>query len=534
MTGAPARRRPRAPIALQIAVLLVISLLAAQAMSLLAILATPPPRPAIHRMAELAEALKGGSLTTAEGRTLERSVADEPPEASPNSRWGGRRPRFRAARTLAMAIGVPEEDVRLIQKGEPLILEITSGRVPPNFNSGFFRNFRDDRRAASPPATPDNSLAADPAPSTAPQAASGANAAPDASPTEGETAFIGRDRFRGGNEVFGEFTAALKRPDGKWTIVESIEPFPNEWQLRISLWVLGCLIVVTIASYLFARRISAPIDRFAEAAEQLGRDPRAPPMILSGPAEIGRAAHAFNDMQSRIKRYVDDRTAMVGAISHDLRTPLARMRFKLETDRQDTQSILSDIGQMEQMIAAVLAFIRDASEPGQRQRIDLLSLLECVVDDAALVGGEAEIQSAIKLEVEGDALALQRLFSNLVDNALKYGRRAHVRLFAERDEAVVEVWDEGPGLPERELERVFTPFYRTDTARNLDDGGVGLGLAVARSTARAHGGDIVLRSDLRGLTAVTRLPLAKPTRTQTDPDRYRTDIVEPRSEARVL
>ena len=214
-------------------------------------------------------------------------------------------------------------------------------------------------------------------------------------------------------------------------------------------------------------------------------------------------------MQARIKRYVDDRTAMVGAISHDLRTPLARMRFKLETDKPDTDSILSDIGQMEQMIAAVLAFIRDASEPGQRQRIDLLSLLECVVDDAALVGGEAEIDSAVKLEVQGDALALQRLFSNLVDNALKYGRRAHVRVFSEGDEAVVEVRDEGPGLPEKELERVFTPFYRTDTARNLDDGGVGLGLAVARSTARAHGGDLLLRSDTRGLTAVTRLPLAK-------------------------
>ncbi|MEO6377193.1 MAG: ATP-binding protein [Caulobacteraceae bacterium] len=514
MTQGPARRRPRAPIALQIAVLLVISLLAAQAMSLLAILATPPPRPAIHRMAELAEALKGGSLQTAEGRTLERSISDTPPKTSATNRWAGR-PRFRAARALAAAIGVPEDDVRLIQRGQPLILEITSGRVPPGFNSGFFPRFPDDRRGA----VADNSLGPDPdrppTPVPPPPGAAGfvfqdRFGTPDSNSTEPENGFIGRDRFRGGNEIFGEFTAALKRSDGRWTVVESVEPFPNEWQTRISVWVLGCLIVVTIASYLFARRISAPIDRFAEAAEQLGRDPRAPPMNLSGPAEIGRAAHAFNDMQARIKRYVDDRTAMVGAISHDLRTPLARMRFKLETAKPDTGSILGDIGQMEQMIAAVLAFIRDASEPGQRQRIDLLSLLECVVDDAALVGGEAEIETAIKLEVEGDALALQRLFANLVDNALKYGRRAHVRLFAEGGDAVVEVRDEGPGLPERELERVFTPFYRTDAARNLDDGGVGLGLAVARSTARAHGGDIVLRSDSTGLTAVTHLPLAKP------------------------
>jgi signal transduction histidine kinase len=233
-------------------------------------------------------------------------------------------------------------------------------------------------------------------------------------------------------------------------------------------------------------------------------------MALSGPAEVGAAAQAFNEMQARIKRYVEDRTAMVGAISHDLRTPLARIRFKLEKAEAGLKSSVdADVEQMEQMIASVLAFIREVSEGREREKIDLLSLLECVVDDAALVGGEAEMAEAKPVTVEADQLALQRMFANLLDNALKYGKTARLALFTEDKEAVVRIIDTGPGLPEGELERVFTPFYRAEAARTLDAGGVGLGLALARSTARAHGGDVVLWNNAGGgLTAEVRLPLA--------------------------
>jgi len=319
-------------------------------------------------------------------------------------------------------------------------------------------------------------------------------------------------RFGSGAElpIFGDFAAALQQDNGTWTVVRSIpESFPSAWQMEASAWLLGGFLLVASAGYLFSRRISAPLRRFAEAAETLGRDPHGPQMTLKGPAEVGAAAQAFNEMQARLKRYINDRTAMVGAISHDLRTPLARIRFKVEAAPPAVKAaVLSDVEQMEQMIGGVLAFIRDEGAPRRRERLDLLSLIECVADDAALVGGQVEILEAQPVTVDGDPVALQRLFSNLVDNALKYGGGARIAVRQEGDAAVVEIADEGPGLSAEELGRVFQPFYRTDTSRNLDKGGVGLGLPIARSTARAHGGDVELMSRSGGATAIVTLPAA--------------------------
>jgi len=256
----------------------------------------------------------------------------------------------------------------------------------------------------------------------------------------------------------------------------------------------------------------APLGAFSAAAERLGRDPSGPLLALEGPAEIGRAAGAFNLMQQRLKRYIDDRTAMVGAISHDLRTPLARIRFRVERVSPNVRAgILGDVTQMEEMISAVLIFIRDASEPGARERVDLRSIVECAVDDAALVGGDAVLDPGAPTSVEVDPLGVQRVVTNLIENALKYGKSARVRVFTEGDESITEVADSGPGLAEDELERVFLPFYRAALARTLHKGGIGLGLAVSRSIARAHGGDVRLyKNGGEGLVAQLRLPLADP------------------------
>ncbi len=215
-------------------------------------------------------------------------------------------------------------------------------------------------------------------------------------------------------------------------------------------------------------------------------------------------------MQARIRRYVEDRTAMVGAISHDLRTPLARLRYKIDSAPEPLKGqVLSDVDRMEAMIGSVLSFIRDASEPRRRERLDLRSLVECVTDEAGLAGGQASVEDGPPVTVDGDALALQRMLTNLVDNAIKYGGRAHLSLAQTAGEAVVEIRDEGPGLPQEELERVFVPFYRPNAARTLDDAGVGLGLAVARSIARAHGGEVEIENASGGgLIARARLPLA--------------------------
>ena len=306
----------------------------------------------------------------------------------------------------------------------------------------------------------------------------------------------------------GEFVAALRTPAGWVTVRPKPEGFPNSWQRRVLLWFGLSFALVAPLGYLFTRRLTAPLRSFAEAAERLGREPSADLAPLDGPAEVGRAARAFNRMQQRLKRYVDDRTGMVGAISHDLRTPLARMRFKLERAPPALRAALArDIVQMEEMITSVLSFMRDAAEGGQRDRVDLRSILECVVDDA---GAGAELAPGASLAVEVDVLALQRVFENLVDNALKYGSAARVSLRQDGHEAVVEVADDGPGLPADELEQVFKPFYRSAQAKASGQAGIGLGLSVSRAAVRAHGGDLVLRSSGAGLVAEVRLPAGAP------------------------
>jgi signal transduction histidine kinase len=267
--------------------------------------------------------------------------------------------------------------------------------------------------------------------------------------------------------------------------------------------------LVAPLGWMFAQRLVRPITGFADAAEQLGRDPTAPILALEGPAEVGRAAHAFNKMQSRLRSFVDDRTAMVGAISHDLRTPLTRLRFRIEDVPDELrEGMLGEVDEMEQMISSVLAFIRDASEPGSREMLDLRSIVEDVVEDAVFIGKTVTLEKGEPAAVEVDPLGMRRLLGNLVENAVKYGDSARVRLFTDRQEVVAEVRDNGPGLPEEELERVFQPFYRAPAARASSTLGTGLGLAVCRSIARAHGGDVQLRRGERGLVAQVRLPLA--------------------------
>jgi len=310
--------------------------------------------------------------------------------------------------------------------------------------------------------------------------------------------------------IEGDFVATMRIANVGWAIVQPIpEPFPNAWQRRVLLWFAIAAAVVVPVGWLFSRRLVRPIAGFAAAAEQLGRDPTAPILALEGPAEIGRAAQAFNRMQSRLRSFVDDRTAMIGAISHDLRTPLTRMRFRIEDIPDDLQeNMLNEVEEMEQMISSVLAFSRDASEPGSREVLDLSTIVEDVVENAVFVGKDVTLEGSEKASVEVDAIGMRRVLGNLVENAVKYGGQARVRLFTDRQDAVAEISDNGPGLPDEEMERVFQPFYRAPDARASDKQGTGLGLAVCRSIARAHGGDVQLRRGTAGLIAQVRLPLA--------------------------
>jgi len=215
-------------------------------------------------------------------------------------------------------------------------------------------------------------------------------------------------------------------------------------------------------------------------------------------------------MQARIQRLVSDRTMMMAAVSHDLRTPLARVRFRInELEPAMRDAIAEDIRQMDELISQMLAFTRDALPNAERRRFDLSALAQSLVDDLADSGGEVIFNGPDKLTVEGNLTAVRRVLSNLLDNALKYAGHAELLLAVEGDVALAIVEDHGPGVPAGMEEAIFEPFRRLEPSRNRKTGGVGLGLAIARNLARGHGGDIVLeRSAPHGARFVFSLPLA--------------------------
>jgi two-component system, OmpR family, sensor kinase len=311
---------------------------------------------------------------------------------------------------------------------------------------------------------------------------------------------------RGSNATLqGSFVAARHMSDGTWNIVErEVEGFPNALHRRaMLLFALGAATLLPLA-WLFARALSAPIRRFSEAARRLGRDPNAPPLPREGPAEMLVAVDSFNSMQARLNRLIQERTHMVGAIAHDLRTPLTRLAFRLEDLPQPLRErVDADIHEMKSMVSAALDFIRDRALSGQREPLDFRLLVESVVDDQSDLGHDVVLQSGTPITIAGNPLALRRMVGNLVDNALKYGERARLRLRVANDECLLEIDDDGPGIPEQLQQQVFEPFFRLETSRSRDTGGIGLGLATVRAIVLDHGGEIGLGNRKGGGLRVT-------------------------------
>jgi signal transduction histidine kinase len=307
--------------------------------------------------------------------------------------------------------------------------------------------------------------------------------------------------------LFGRFTVAVHQPDGSWRIARAARTGFESWRWRAFLWLLAALVAIAPFAWLLARRLTKPIAAFGEAAERLGRDPRAAPLPLGGPAEIADAAAAFNRMQARLNRYVEDRTMMIAAIAHDLRTPLMRLGLRLERAPEPLRSASeADIRDMQAMIQAALGFFRDGNQIGERRRLDLRSLIESVTDDLEDRGEPVTLQDGEPLVIEGDAAGLKSLIANLVGNALKYGGDAEVRLSRIDGHALIEVRDHGPGIAAEDLHRLFEPFFRSERSRNRDTGGIGLGLSSVRGVARAHGGDATIANHPGG-GAVARVTL---------------------------
>ena len=257
--------------------------------------------------------------------------------------------------------------------------------------------------------------------------------------------------------------------------------------------------------------ITAPLSEFARASERLGVDVSAPPLAEGGPEEVRTAARAFNQMQTRIRTFVEDRLRMLAAISHDLRGPITRLRLRMEQidiDPGAQAKMLADLDEMAQMVDSSLAFARDEATGEVSQPVDLAALLETLCDDAVDAGRKAEFEWEGRLVYHGRPLAMKRLFANLIDNALRYGGDVSVSASVDQERLQVFIDDTGPGIPESERENVFRPFFRLEKSRNKRTGGIGLGLATARSIARAHGGDVALDNRPQGgLRATVTLPL---------------------------
>jgi len=254
-----------------------------------------------------------------------------------------------------------------------------------------------------------------------------------------------------------------------------------------------------------------PLQRLTDAAEGLGQDLDRPPLSEDGPREVQRAARAFNTMQQRLSGFVNERTRMLTALSHDLKTPLTRMRLRAELMDDDEQRgrFESDLLEMEAMVTQTLEFMRGLGPNEPRAPVDINALLATLQADNAAMGRSVRIEGAAQATVLGNASLLKRALGNLIDNAVLYGDRATVQVDSDATTLRVHVLDDGPGIAEAELQRVFEPFHRLEASRNRATGGTGLGLGIARSIAQSHGGEVLLRNRPEGgLQATLSLPMA--------------------------
>jgi signal transduction histidine kinase len=319
-----------------------------------------------------------------------------------------------------------------------------------------------------------------------------------------------------GGDFFHRTVIGMRLTDGEWVNVSAeLEPL-RPWHSPTLLVAFLLMTAVAAGLTLWAvRRLTAPVATLAAAAETLGRDVNAPPLPENGPSEVATAAIAFNTMASRIRRFVQDRTELLTAIGHDLRTPITRLKLRAEFIDDDEQrgKILADLEELEAMVSATLAFGRDARTTEPVSALDLAELLRTVLDEAADAHpdllNKLTYQGPAHLTVRARTLSLKRVFVNLVVNAVNYGGSAVVKLSnAGRGLVVVEIEDDGPGIPPAELDRVFEPFHRAEPSRNRETGGVGLGLPIARNIMRAHGGDVVIvNRPGGGVRATVTLPV---------------------------
>jgi signal transduction histidine kinase len=306
---------------------------------------------------------------------------------------------------------------------------------------------------------------------------------------------------------------SMRLRDGEWLNLESRLPPPTGWTLPALTWLGLMAAALSLVAIVMIRRITRPMAALASAAERAGRGEAIEPLSEAGPIDVRQTTRAFNQMHERLQRYLRDRTQMLAAMSHDLRTPITSLRLRAEfiEDEETRAKILETLEDMQRMAEATLAFVREEAAVEPTRSVDLVALIESLVDDFADLGHEASFEPEGRLVCACRPTALKRALRNLLENAIRYGERATVRLGEEGEAVVIVIEDEGPGAPEEQMERLFQPFVRLEESRSEETGGVGLGLSIARSIVRGHGGDIALANrEGGGLRATVTLPKADP------------------------
>lgn len=441
-------RRPGGlPIFWATLLLLLASLVASQALTVAMFVLLNPPRPDFNRLSDIADALAGRDHERG-GRERALSVRSLPRPPVPDADMIG---DSRFTLMLARRIGVPPARVQLW--------------------------FQPDQRA-------------------------------DFGPQRRRTSRL--VPMRRGEPLFFDTVLAGVETGAGWRVVQTPpRPLIAPWQRRMILWFAVCAVMLVPFAWFFARRLTHPISRFAAAADRMGSDPLSPRVPEEGPAELRVTAHALNRMQDRLLAYVAERTAMIGAIAHDLRTPLARIAFRIEEAPEPVRDkVQEDIEQMRAMIAATIGFVRGSTRAAEVEPVVLDALVTRIVDAEQEIGRPVRLGAVRPATVAGDRVALGRLLQNLVDNGVAYGGAVELSLVIADDMAVVAVADRGPGIAGDRIEQLFEPFVRGDPSRNRGTGGLGLGLTIARGIVHEHGGTLVLRNRAGGgLEALCQLPL---------------------------
>lgn len=268
-------------------------------------------------------------------------------------------------------------------------------------------------------------------------------------------------------------------------------------------WVLVAqLALLLLSAWIAVRFATRPLVRFADAAEHLDPARTDPPLDESGPVEVAKAATAFNAMQARIRHYLSERLQILAAISHDLQTPITRMKLRLEAmdDSPDQQRLVGDLTQLQQLVREGIAYARSThGDTTPVVRLDLHTLLDSIACDYQDAGKPVQLLGSTEASLQTRPQSLRRILENLIDNAIKYGGGAEIAVRAIAPDSIgIDIADRGPGIPEQEMQAVLQPFYRLETSRNRDTGGTGLGLAIAQQLAQSLGGDLLLANRAEG------------------------------------